>query len=141
MLSKSGYYLTKAKFHRIISYSFYRTKFRRPSNISTEEIVGMNVDEFNEHLERTFLERYEITTEQYLKYFRKRLLCVDHIVPLRFAESVEDVIRLCHYNNLQLILAKDNVGKEKGRDINKNHYNLKYDYIMADYFAAREKIV
>lgn len=36
---------------------------------------------------------------------------IDHIIPLRLAETEEDVFRLCHYTNLQPLWAIDNLKK------------------------------
>lgn len=36
---------------------------------------------------------------------------VDHIVPLSSAGSLEDLIRLCHYCNLQPLWKRDNLIK------------------------------
>lgn len=36
---------------------------------------------------------------------------IDHIIPLSTAKTEEEVIRLCHYTNLQLLLAEENMKK------------------------------
>lgn len=36
---------------------------------------------------------------------------IDHIVPLATATTENDVLRLCHYKNLQLLTAEDNLAK------------------------------
>jgi len=36
---------------------------------------------------------------------------IDHIIPLATAKNEEDLIRLCHYTNLQPLMAKDNMKK------------------------------
>ena len=36
---------------------------------------------------------------------------IDHIVPLATAKTEEDIIKLCHYTNLQLLLAEENLQK------------------------------
>jgi hypothetical protein len=139
VIGDNDYYVTKAKMRAFIASSFCRAHFQGVK-VVPEKIIGMSVEEFNEHLRRTFYERYDVTVSQYLKYYRKRLLCIDHIVPIRLANSAEDVVRLCNYSNLQLLIASDNVGKEKGRDINKNHFDLKSQFIIDDFFATREAI-
>lgn len=40
---------------------------------------------------------------------------IDHIIPLSTAKTIEDVIRLCDYKNLQLLKEKDNL--EKGNSL------------------------
>lgn len=41
---------------------------------------------------------------------------IDHIIPLSIAKNEEEVIKLCHYTNLQLLRAEDNI--KKGNKIN-----------------------
>lgn len=36
---------------------------------------------------------------------------IDHKIPLATAKSKEDIIKLCHYTNLQLLTAEDNMKK------------------------------
>ena len=36
---------------------------------------------------------------------------IDHVVPFASAKSLEEVVRLCHYTNLQPLWAKDNLSK------------------------------
>ena len=36
---------------------------------------------------------------------------IDHIVPLATATTENEVLKLCHYKNLQLLTAEDNLAK------------------------------
>ena len=45
---------------------------------------------------------------------------IDHIIPISLATTEEELIKLCHYTNLQPLCSKVN------RDIKKN--NLEFDY-------------
>jgi hypothetical protein len=36
---------------------------------------------------------------------------IDHITPLAFAKTKEEIIKLCHYTNLQPLWAIDNIKK------------------------------
>ena len=36
---------------------------------------------------------------------------IDHIIPLASATSLDDIIRLCHYTNLQPLWCKENLKK------------------------------
>lgn len=71
----------------------------------TEEILGCTIDEFANHLLDTYIDNYGIEwdgTEE---------VHIDHIIPLATATTEEEVINLCHYSNLQLLKAKDNMDK------------------------------
>ena len=37
---------------------------------------------------------------------------IDHIIPLCTVNTKEEIIKLCHYSNLQLLKAKDNLEKK-----------------------------
>lgn len=120
-----GFYLTVGEFNRFIKSSFYRTHYAPPKSEEIEKIVGMNRFQFLQHLEMTFKDRYGISTEKYYEHFPYGKLCIDHIKPLRFAETREEVLDLCHYSNFQLLTTRDNIVKEKdGYDIDIEHEDL-----------------
>lgn len=83
--------------------SFKRRKNKKPKH--TEEILGCKINEFVEHLLQTFKNKYGYEWDGIEKVH------IDHIKPLKLAETEEDVIKLCHYTNLQLLKAKDNLKK------------------------------
>lgn len=66
-----------------------------------EPIIGCSRDELSEHLRRTWKQRYgtEWETQKYN---------IDHIIPLTTASTLEDVKRLNHYSNLQMLTPEDN---------------------------------
>lgn len=73
----------------------------------------MPIDEFISYLKETFVDVYN------REWDGEEKVHIDHIVPLATAVTEEDVMRLCHYSNLRLILAKDNL--KKGAKI---HYKI-----------------
>ena len=74
---------------------------------SFEELVGCSYAHFAEYLKSKFKEG--MSFENYGEWQ------IDHIIPLVTANTVEDVIRLCHYTNLQPLWASENM--EKGSKI------------------------
>ena len=85
-------------------------------NKKTEEILGCNLIEFRVYLESKF--------EIWMNWENKGLYNgemsygwdIDHIIPLAKAKSAEEIIKLCHYTNLQPLcsftnrhLKKDNI--------------------------------
>ena len=71
----------------------------------TKEILGCDLDFFIDYLLETYKNNYGVD------YDNKEKVHIDHIIPLATAKTKEDVIKLCHYTNLQLLKAKDNLSK------------------------------
>ena len=101
------------KFKRLIRdcvlKSFKRTNHRKSSY--AKEIIGINFDEAWKYLKETWKKNYgtDYNGEPYH---------IDHIVPLSTAKTEEEVIRLCHYTNLQLLKPEDNLEKSDRQDWN-----------------------
>ena len=96
-------FLFKDKARNLIKMSFRRKGFDK--NHKTTEILGCGFEEFQKHLYTTFLKNYGY------EFNGEDLVHIDHIIPLKTAKTEEDVIRLCHYTNLQLLKASDNLKK------------------------------
>ena len=70
----------------------------------TKEILGCTFQELKAHIEKQFQEGMtwnKVGPE----------IHIDHIIPLASAKTEDEVIRLCHYTNLQPLWAKDNLAK------------------------------
>lgn len=76
----------------------------------TENIIGCKMQFFIEYLLNTFVENYGYDWDGIEKVH------IDHIKPLKYANTDEEVIKLCHYTNLQLLKAKDNLKKHDKLD-------------------------
>lgn len=90
-----------------------RTAFRKKGiskSKKTKEILGCELDYFYQYLLQTFLNNYGY------EYDFKEPIDIDHIKPLKSATTEEEIIKLCHYTNLQLLKKEDN--KEKSAKIN-----------------------
>ena len=69
----------------------------------TKDLLGCQYEELFIHIEKQFTEN--MSWENQGKWH------IDHIIPLASAKTVEDVIKLFHYTNLQPLWAKDNLKK------------------------------
>jgi hypothetical protein len=69
----------------------------------TFDIVGCSPQFLKEHLEKQFIDG--MTWENRSKWH------IDHIIPLASAKTEEEIIKLCHYTNLQPLWATDNMKK------------------------------
>lgn len=70
---------------------------------STKDILGCDWETLKSHLESKFTDG--MNWENQGKWH------IDHIIPLASAATEHDVIRLCHYTNLQPLWAIDNLKK------------------------------
>jgi hypothetical protein len=71
---------------------------------TTETMLGCSYDKFVKHLEGQFKDGmfWENRGEWH----------IDHIIPLNSAKTDEEIVRLCHYTNLQPLWAKENIRKK-----------------------------
>lgn len=76
----------------------------------TKEIVGMELKDFYQYLLQTFKNNYGY------EWDKIEPVHIDHIIPLATAKNEEGVIKLCHYTNLQLLKAQDNLRKNDKLD-------------------------
>lgn len=86
-----------------IYYSFSRKKWKKED--STAKIVGCDLDFLCNYLKGTYYTNYGV------EYDGTQKVHIDHIIPLSTAKAEEDVYKLCHYTNLQLLNAEDNMRK------------------------------
>ncbi len=96
-------YKFKGQIRHLIWLSFQRKNFKKKNLVS--EILGCTEEEAQKHLYKTFFDNYGY------EYDGKEDVHIDHIIPLKTAETEEDVKRLCHYTNLQLLKPTDNMKK------------------------------
>lgn len=90
--------------HRIrnlIKESLKKNGYSKKSR--TREILGCDYQFFVEYISKKF--RDGMSWENRSKWH------IDHIIPLASAKTEEDIIRLCHYSNLQPLWAKENLSK------------------------------
>jgi hypothetical protein len=69
----------------------------------TFDMVGITPLGLKEYIEKKF--KYDMSWDNYGKWH------IDHIIPLASAKTEIDIIKLCHYTNLQPLWAKENWAK------------------------------
>lgn len=106
VLKKDSLFMFKKRIRCLI-----RTSLNRKGQIKnsyTEEILGCNIDFFIDYLIKTYENNYNKKwKDEYLSDVH-----IDHIRPLKYAKNEDEVIKYCHYTNLQLLKAKDNLDKK-----------------------------
>lgn len=85
---------------------FLLQRSTRKSTNTMLGVVGCSKEFLSAYLESRFSEMHGFPLPD------RKLLNIDHIVPLCTANTEEDVIKLSHYTNLQWLLIEDN--KKKG---------------------------
>jgi len=79
------------------------SKFLKNKSKPTKKIIGIELDELKYYLESLFSEG--MSWDNYGTWH------IDHIIPLSSAKNEEELIKLCHYTNLQPLYARDNIIK------------------------------
>ena len=94
----------KQQMNNLIYYSFNRKRKYRKTSKATK-IFCCDWETFYNHLLKTFKENYGCEWNENIK------VQVDHIIPMNEAKTIDKVIELNHYTNLQLLKPKDNSNK------------------------------
>lgn len=102
----------KSKIRCAIRFSFKRKGINK--SLKTEKIISITFDDFYKYLLETYKKNYGYEWDE------KEVVHIDHIIPLSTAKNEEEIIKLCHYTNLQLLKEKDNLEKS-----NKTNWELK----------------
>jgi hypothetical protein len=102
--------LNEDSFFKLKTYVRNRIKkFLTLKNITkknkTFDIVGCLPEQLKEHIEKQFTEG--MCWEKMGKYIH-----IDHIIPLSSAKTEEEILKLCHYTNLQPLWAEENLKKK-----------------------------
>lgn len=92
----------------LICGSFRRKGYTKKSHVY--EILGIDFQNFYEYLLNTFQNLYGY------EWDGKEKVHIDHIIPLATATTEKEIIKLCHYTNLQLLKASDNLEKNDKLD-------------------------
>jgi hypothetical protein len=82
-----------------------RTKQYLLSENTTFNLIGCTPEELKTHIEGLFTDG--MSWENYGTYGWH----IDHIIPLSFGKDNNEIIKLCHYTNLQPLWSEDNLKK------------------------------
>ena len=72
---------------------------------TTSKYIGCSPSQLREHIENQFTDGMSWGNHGLFGWH------VDHIIPLSSIKNEEDIIKLCHYTNLQPLWAEDNLSK------------------------------
>lgn len=87
----------KLSIRAIISKAF------KYGNNKIDKTIGCTIEEFKIHIKSKFKDG--MTLDNYGEWH------FDHIIPLATAQTKEQIIKLCHYTNLQPLWAEENFAK------------------------------
>ena len=113
--------------NRLINDPFYRAKMDARNTIrkalsergytkksKTQEILGCSYIEFKNHIELQF--------QQNMSWENRNEWHIDHIIPLDFAKTEEEILKLNHYRNLRPLFASENISKSNNITIKTDLY-------------------
>lgn len=73
-------------------------------NTKTQEMLGVDWEVCKQHIEKQFTEG--------MNWDNQGEWQIDHIIPLASANNEKELMKLCHYRNLQPLWAEDNLVKK-----------------------------
>jgi hypothetical protein len=94
-------YLIRKRVRSLIGISFKRSGFLKSSR--THKILGCSYEEFHTHIENQFMEG--------MNWDNRDKWHLDHITPISWGTTEEEIISLNHYTNFQPLWAVDNINK------------------------------
>ena len=104
-------YKLKKQLRNCIYNSFKKKNYYKKEH--TKSIIGCEYNFFISHLLQTYKNNYGI------EWDGVEPVHIDHIIPLATTNDEQGIIRLCHYTNLQLLKAKDNLVKSSKLNYNR----------------------
>ena len=100
-LETDSLYKLKVNYRNRVRKSF-KSKYWQKNN-TTQHILGCEFIDFKNYIESKFTEN--------MNWNNQGKWHIDHIIPLYLATTEEELIKLCHYTNLQPLWAEDNLKK------------------------------
>ena len=84
-------------------HAFKRMGYKKQTK--TQKILGADFETVKKHIESQFLKGMTWENRS------DNVWHIDHIIPISFAKTEEELLKLCSYNNLQPLWAKENIVK------------------------------
>lgn len=100
-------YKTKCNIKRRVCFAFSKIKLNKPSK--TEELLGADFKTVMRHIESQFI--FGMSWKKVGKEIH-----IDHKIPLATAKTEKQLIKLCHYTNLQPLWKEENLSKRHKTD-------------------------
>ena len=97
----------KEQTRNMIRYAL-RSKGHKKTS-ATKDILGCDLNDLFPYLTKTWEDRYG-------QKWHGEPYHIDHITPLATANSKEEIEKLCHYTNLQMLTPEDNMNKSDRLD-------------------------
>jgi len=94
-------YRFKSNLRTRTSIAFSKSRWNK--NTGNEAMLGCSYETAFKHIEKQFTKG--------MSWSNKNKWHIDHIIPLASAKDKEELIKLCHYKNLQPLWAEDNLKK------------------------------
>lgn len=101
-------FVMKCRLRGRTSAAFKNINNKKP--YTTNKLIGTDWDTCKNYLESLFKEG--------MNWENRSKWHIDHIIPLASAKTEEEMIKLCHYTNLQPLWAVDNIKKGSKMPIN-----------------------
>jgi len=80
-----------------------RVDVKNPKPCKTTDILSCSFFEFKEYLEKQFDDK--MSWENYGKWH------LEHIIPVSYGETVNEIVELCHYTNYRPLWGSENISK------------------------------
>jgi len=104
-LKKEPFFKFKKVVRSLIKKSFYRADIGITKKSKSEDILGCTLEFFRDYILSQCPE--DVTLED----FHTHGYHIDHKIPISSAKTEEEVLKLCHYTNLQPLWCSDNIKK------------------------------
>ena len=108
--AKDPLFRLKHNYRHSCRKAFY--SINKKKNNSSLKLLGLKTwQQLAKHLSKQFYNRPETGEQMTFDNYGVYGWHIDHIIPLDSAKTEEEIIKLCHYTNLQPMWAEENIAK------------------------------